>query len=57
MLPLNKYEYCLEGFEKVVQIRLMNVLFGNNVKTLVHFRDITNLLNNKIDSDNTELEQ
>ena len=43
MIPLNKYE-IVEGSTKIVQIKLMDVLFNNKVSTLVYFRNITSLV-------------
>ena len=44
MKPLNKYEMTEQGEQKILQIKLMDVLYNDNVKTLVYLRNITNLV-------------
>ena len=43
MMPLSKYEIA-EGFVKIVQIKMMDVLYNNKISTLVYFRNITSLV-------------
>ena len=50
----NNYELA-EIKDKVVQIRMIDILYNSNVSTLVYLRDITDLIsNNRQSSDRPE---